>query len=164
MYGTSDIGCCLIIFTLLILISKLQLYQKIWFVVNPMSFKRNLTPFCHDKKIVLRTKTFLDHASHSWSVPNVDNLATPHLGNFHHMSLSLDVVNLSSNPCKTPTLSSRTTFLNFVLMLTIIWCCLCLSKDLLSSFFWLMNIKTLWPCWKDYHCLKYTHLEHVVSL
>jgi hypothetical protein len=30
-----------------------------------MSFRRNVTPLCHDKKIVSSTKTFLDHAFHS---------------------------------------------------------------------------------------------------
>jgi hypothetical protein len=130
-----------------------------------MSFRRNVTPLGCDKKILSCAKTFLDHAFQSWSVPKVDKLATSYLGNFHHTILSLDVVNLSSDPCKTPTLFSRMTFLNFVLMLTVRWLCLCLSSDLLSSPFWLMDIKTRWSFWKSYHCLKYTLIEHtVVSL
>jgi len=130
---------------------------------------RNIALSYHDKKIVLCAKHLVLCAKHlliTRSHPYQHHrLTTLSLGKFHHSLLSWTVVNLSCTSCKTPTLFSWTTFLNFVLMPTTSLLCLCLSSDLLSSLFWSMHIKTLWSFWKSYHCLKYTLIEHtVVSL
>jgi hypothetical protein len=129
---------------------------NMWLVVNQNVCHENVTLSCRDKKNSIVCKISADHASLPLSAPS-DNLVS-----WKFPSRS-DHGPLSTWAAQHVFLV--TTFLNFVLMLTTSLLFFCLSSDLLSSLFWSMHIKTPWPFWKSYHCLKYALIEHtVVSL
>ncbi len=127
-----------------------------------MSFRRKIAPQYCDKKIEhLCYIIFRSCISILINTKGCQPYNVLSCKNFHHTFSSWDVVNQSSTSYKLPLYFLGRSFW------TLYWCWMsyysfCLSSDLLSSLFWTMHIKTRCSSMKDYHCLKYTHLEHTV--